>query len=164
MQIPAVAAVALLAACAASPWSTLSVPPGTPAADVVAHSGRPTRVVPLPNGGQRLQYSMQPLGREAFMVDVDPAGRVVNSYQALYEGNFNRIEPGQWTRADIEREFGPPAWVDGVASWNGPIYTYRWRDLARSDMFYWVYFDPQGVVQRAHPGMEFFNAPNDRSR
>jgi hypothetical protein len=22
-------------------------------------------------------------------------------------------------------------------------------------MFYWVYLDPQGVVQRAHPGMEF---------
>jgi len=24
-------------------------------------------------------------------------------------------------------------------------------------MFYWVYVDPQGVVQRAHPGMEFLN-------
>ena len=31
-------------------------------------------------------------------------------------------------------------------------------------MFYWVYLDPQGnVVQRAHPGMEFINAPNDRN-
>ena len=28
-------------------------------------------------------------------------------------------------------------------------------------MFYWVYLDPQGVVRRAHPGMEFVNAPND---
>jgi hypothetical protein len=28
-------------------------------------------------------------------------------------------------------------------------------------MFYFVYVDPNGVVQRAHPGMEFFNAPND---
>jgi hypothetical protein len=25
-------------------------------------------------------------------------------------------------------------------------------------MFYWVYLDPQGVVRRAHPGMEFLNA------
>jgi hypothetical protein len=71
--------------------------------------------------------------------------------------------PGQWTREDVEREFGPPAQVDAVASWNGPIYTYRWRDLDRADMFYWVYFDRQNVVQRAHRGMEFFNAP-DRGR
>jgi len=162
-RLPAAAAVLLLAACA-GPWSTMNIPPGTPGAEVMAHAGRPTRIVPLPNGGQRLQYSLQPLGREAYMVDTDASGRVVASYQALNEANFNRIEPGKWTRADVEREFGPPAWVDGVASWNGPIYTYRWRDLARSDMFYWVYFDPQGVAQRAHPGMEFFNSPNDRSR
>jgi hypothetical protein len=33
--------------------------------------------------------------------------------------------------------------------------------VQRSDMFYWVYLDAQGVVRRAPPGMEFFNAPND---
>jgi len=161
--LPLTAAV-LLAGCAAGPWNSMNVPPGTPGGQVVAMAGTPTRVVPLPNGGQRMQYSMQPLGREAYMVDIDASGRVVASYQALNEANFNRIEPGTWTRADIEREFGPPAWVDGVASWNGPIMTYRWRDLARSDMFYWVYLDPQGVVRRSHPGMEFLNAPNDPRR
>ena len=41
--------------------------------------------------------------------------------------------------------------------------TYRWRDLQGSDMFYWVYLDERNVVQRAHPGMEFLNAPNDRN-
>lgn len=63
--------------------------------------------------------------------------------------------PGEWTRADVEREFGPPARIDAVASWNGPVMTYRWRDVQGADMFYWVYLDPQGVVRRAHPGMEF---------
>jgi hypothetical protein len=29
-------------------------------------------------------------------------------------------------------------------------------------MFYYVYLDPQGVVRRAHPAMEFYNAPDDR--
>ena len=163
VRLMALTASLLLAACA-GPWNSLAVPPGTPRDQVLAHSGPPTRVVPLPNGGQRLQYSLQPLGREAYMVDLDAAGRAVGSYQALTEGNFNRIEPGKWTVADIEREFGPPAWVDRVASWNGPVLTYRWRDLGRSEMFYWVYLDPQGVVQRAHPGMEFFNAPNDLRR
>ena len=98
------------------------------------------------------------------MVDTDASGRVIGSYQALFEANFNRIEVGKWTRADVEREFGPPALVDRVASWNGPIMTYRWRDLGRNPMFYWVYLDPQGVVGRAHPGMEMVNSPNDQRR
>ena len=82
--------------------------------------------------------------------------------QVLTENEFNRIVPGQWTRADVEREFGPPARVDGVASWNGPILTYRWRDLQGANMFYWVYLDPEGVVRRAHPGMEFRDRLFDR--
>ena len=64
-----------------------------------------------------------------------------------------QIQPGQWTRADVEREFGPPASIDAVGNWHGPIMTYRWNDGA--DMFYWVYLDGNNVVQRAHPGMEF---------
>jgi len=164
LRLLASTATALLLAACAGPWNSMNVPPGTPGDQVVAMAGRPTRVVPLPNGGQRLQYSQQPLGREAFMVDVDPSGRVIGSYQALFEANFNRIEVGKWTRADVEREFGPPALVDHVASWNGPIMTYRWRDLGRNPMFYWVYLDPQGVVGRAHPGMEMINAPNDQRR
>jgi len=73
---------------------------------------------------------------------------------ALTERDFQRIVPGEWTRADVERAFGRPAGIDGVASWNGPILTYRWRDIQGADMFYWIYLDPQGIVRRAHPGME----------
>ena len=148
------AAVVALAACA-SPFGADSVAPGTPREEVLARLGQPTRVEQLPDRGQRLQYSLQPGGQYAWMVDVDAAGRVVSSRQVLNERDFHRIVPGQWSRADIEREFGPPAKVDGVASWNGPVMTYRWRDLGGADMFYWVYLDPQGIVRRAHPGMEF---------
>jgi hypothetical protein len=90
------------------------------------------------------------------MVDVDSAGKVVRAYQALTFENFNRIQPG-WTMADVEREFGPPARVEGVMSWRGPIWTYRWRDIANADMFYFVYFDERGIVGRAHQGMELRN-------
>jgi hypothetical protein len=82
-------------------------------------------------------------------------GRVLSARQVLNEGDFHRIVPGQWTGADVEREFGPPARGDRVASWDGPVLTYRWRDVQNADMFYWVYLDPQGIVRRAHPGMEF---------
>jgi hypothetical protein len=153
--------VLLLSGCAANPFGGYDIAPGTPHGEVIARMGQPQRVVPLANG-QRLQYSLQPFGQHAWMVDLDPTGRVVLARQVLTETNFNRIEPGRWTREDVEREFGRPAWIDGVASWRGPIMTYRWRDLGGGDMFYWIYLDERNVVQRAHPGMEFFNAPNER--
>ncbi len=153
-NLSAFTAALLLAACA-SPFGGAGLAPGAPRDEVLARMGQPSRVVPLPNGAQRLQYSLQPAGQYAWMVDVDAAGRVMSARQVLEEREFNRIVPGQWTRADIEREFGPPARIDGVASWNGPVMTYRWRDLQGADMFYWVYLDQQGIVRRAHPGMEF---------
>ncbi|MGE4240271.1 hypothetical protein [Ramlibacter sp.] len=154
--------VAAFAAGCASPMGAWDIALGTPRADVVARAGQPTRLVALPNGLQRLQYSMQPLGHHVFMVDVDAAGRVVRSRQVMTPEEFQRIEPGKWLRADVEREFGPPAQVDAVTSFRGTVMTYRWKQ-GNDPMFYWVYVDPAGVVQRAHPGMEFVNAPNDRS-
>jgi hypothetical protein len=147
------AAALVLAACA-SPFGAAGIAPGTPRDAVIARMGQPTRVVPLAGGGQRLQYSLQPAGQYAWMVDVDANGRVTSARQVLTERDFERIVPGQWTGADVEREFGPPARIDQVASWNGPVLTYRWRDIQGADMFYWIYLDQQGVVRRAHPGME----------
>jgi hypothetical protein len=154
--LPTLACAGLLAACA-GPWQADRLAPGTPRDAVLAAFGTPTRSVRLPDGGERLQYSAQPLGQQAWMVDLDPAGRLVRTRQVLTANDWHRIVPGQWTRADVEREFGPPAVVDRVASWNGPVLTYRWNDGV--DMFYWVYLDGGDVVRRAHPGMELRNFP-----
>jgi hypothetical protein len=150
-------ALVLLAACA-TPFNGFDIQPGTPRDAVIARMGQPTRVVPLPNG-ERLQYSLQPVGQYAWMVDLDRTGKVVRARQVLNEQDFNRIQAG-WTRADVEREFGPPALIDAVSSWPGPVLTYRWRDTVGTDMFYFVYLDQQGIVRRAHPGMEFHNTPD----
>jgi hypothetical protein len=155
---------ALLFGCAGNPSAAFyGIPPGTPRADVTAKMGRPTAVVPLPDNGERLQYSLQPYGRYAYMVDLDSSGKVVRAGQVLTEANFQLIQPGTWTRADVEREFGPPAWTDRVASFPGTVMTYRWRDTANADMFYYIYVDSDNVVRRAHPGIEWINAPNDRN-
>jgi hypothetical protein len=156
------AAAALLLGACAHPWNTADIAPGTTHDEVVARAGAPLRVLPLPGGGQRMQYTLQPMGQYAFMVDLDAAGRVVQSRQVLTETNLARIQPG-WTAQDVEREFGPPGRIEAVGNWNGPVMSYRWRDAGGGDMFYWVYLDAQGVVQRAHPGMEFINAPSDRN-
>ena len=147
----------LLAGCAASAFNAGSLQPGTPREAVIARLGQPTRAVPLAQG-ERLQYSLQPFGQYAWMVDLDAGGKVLRSRQVLTQAEFMRIQPGSWNRADVEREFGPPAKVDGVSSFDGPVLTYRWND--GSDMFYFIYIDRQGVVRRAHPGMEFVNAPD----
>jgi hypothetical protein len=154
-------AAALLAGCA-NPWNSMNVPPGATRQDVIARAGQPVGDFHLPDGGERLQFTLQPLGHYAFMVDLDPSGRVVSTRQVMTPQEFLRIEDNRWTQQDVLFNFGPPARVDTVASWNGPVWQYRWYEPGQGPMFWYVYFDPQGVVRRAHPAMEFFNGPNDR--
>lgn len=141
------AAAALMAGCAFTP-----VQPGMSREQVMASHGTPTRTLPLATG-TRLQYSRQPAGQSAVMVDLDAAGKVVAVREVMKLQEFLRIEPGQWTRDDVEREFGPPAWTDRVASWSGDIMNYRWRDNVQ-DMFFWVYLDAGNRVQRTGQGIE----------
>lgn len=129
------------------------VEPGMTRDEVIARLGTPSRVAPL-SSGIRLQYTGQPAARQATMVDLDAAGRVVQARQVLNATDFARIEVGQWTRHDVELAFGPPAYVDRVASWPHDIMTYRWFDAV--DMFFWVYLDQNNVVRRAHQGMEYY--------
>ena len=150
----AAATAVLLGACALG-----QVKPGASRGEAISHYGQPTAVVPLASGS-RLQYSYQPAGSSAVMVDLDAAGRVVSTRQVLHPREFSRVEAGKWTRRDIEREFGRPATIDRVASWPGDVMTYRWREDVHP-MFFWVYLDAGNVVQRIGQGMEFPMRPND---
>ena len=141
------AAALLMAGCAFT-----RVQPGMSRSEVVASYGRPTRVVPVASG-TRLQYSRQPAGQSVVMVDLDTADKVVAVREVMTLREFSRIEPGKWTREDVEREFGPPARVDRVASWPGDVMNYRWRDSLQ-DMYFWVYLDANNRVQRTGQGMD----------
>ncbi|RYX96605.1 MAG: hypothetical protein EOO28_06730 [Comamonadaceae bacterium] len=145
--IACVALALLLGACA----SLQPVAPGATREQAIARHGQPSDVVALPNAGSRLQYSVQPEGRTAVMVDLDAAGRVVETRQMLSPAGFARVVPGQWKREDVFREFGRPKSVDHVYSWNGDIMTYRWLSIDEP-MFFWVYVDPNGVVQKTGVG------------
>ena len=148
-------ATLLLSGCAVE-----RVLPGTPRADVIARYGQPSREVKLLNGsgGSRLQYSFQPAGQQAVMVDLDAAGKVISSRQVLQSAEFARIGVNQWSRADVEREFGLSASIDRVANWPGDIMTYHWKD-ASQDMFFYVYLDSANIVQRTGQGMDFRKDP-----
>jgi hypothetical protein len=132
--------------------------PGMARQDVIARYGTPTRAVPLPNGGSRLQYSRQPAGQSVVMVDLDTLGKVVQSREVMTIQEFSKIMPGQWTRADVEREFGPPASIGHTGNWPDDILTYRWRDQI-VDKFFWVFVDAKGAVARVQQGVEFLNVP-----
>ena len=140
-------AVALLIGCAGN-----QIQSGMDRDAVIASLGVPTAIVTLASG-TRLQYSGQPAGQRAWMVDLDAAGRVVQVRQVLTALEFARIQVGAWTSSDVLREFGPPASIDRVGNWPYDILTYRWRDS--EDMFIWVYLDHNQVVQRAEQGVEY---------
>lgn len=148
-------AILILAGCAVE-----TVPLGTSRDEVIKQYGTPTRTVTLATG-TRLQYSRQPAGQSAIMVDLDPAGRVTSVRQVLNPDDFSRVVLGKWTREDVEREFGKPAAINHVYSWKGDIMTYRWRDV-NYDMFFWVYLDPNHVAQQVGQGEELRGRRGDK--
>ena len=141
------AAALAMAGCAFAP-----VQPGMSVSQVQASYGKPTRVVAT-GLGSRLQDSRQPAGQSVVRVDLDAAGKVSAVREVMTLQELSKIEPGKWARADVEREFGPPARVDRVASWPGDILNYRWRDSLQ-DMLFWVYLDADQGVGRTGQGME----------
>lgn len=118
--------------------------------EVLSSWGKPTAELER-NGLHRMQYSRQPAGQSVVMVDLDASGRVVRSQEVMNAGNLFQIDvSGITTQADVLWTLGPPAKVEGVMAWNGSIWSYRWRSM--EDMWFWVYFDPAGVVRRIQQG------------
>ena len=144
--------VAVLAGCAIKSGMTRD--------EVVSTLGRPTAELDR-NGVHRLQYSQQPMGQSVINVDLDGSGRVAQAREVMNLNAFSKIDiSGSTTRDDILWEFGRPAKIDGVMSWKGDIWSYRWKDT--QDMWFWVYFDPSGVVRRTQQGMDLPNFPEIR--
>ena len=142
---------ALLAGCAGEPTR---LAPGSSREEALRRLGTPTAVYALPGGGARLPYSRAPAGYEVNNVDLDAGGHVAWVVQALDERLFDRtIQPGvgRWRQADVLRAYGPPYEVTKVGSFDGSIWTwrYKWQNTPR---LLHIYIDPAGVVQRYHTG------------
>ncbi|MGE8318039.1 MAG: hypothetical protein ACN6O3_04780 [Comamonas sp.] len=142
--LAAVAGLALLLAGCAYPTQ---FKPGDTEAQVQAKLGPPSATVPLPGGGQRLTYTTQPMGREAFQLSFDAGGRLLKTEQVLTAERFGAIPMGQYTVQQLLQDFGPPMEITGVYSFDGRIYTYRlWQDNIKRLAH--VHVDPQGVARR----------------
>lgn len=132
-----------LAGCMVPQWQK----PGMPQAEVEKGMGKPTLVVPLPDGGQRLVYSQQPAGQQVYHMDFDAQQRLVRVEQVLDTAHFFALRNGVDTKDTVYREFGPPAKVERVYSFKGDIWTYRFLDNTFARRAH-VHIDPQGVVQK----------------
>lgn len=145
---PLLVAVALgLAGCASEPTR---IAPGTPAAETLQRLGPPSGRYALPGGGERLQYSRAPAGSEVTNIDVDAAGRVVSVAQVLQEIRFHQdIQVGTWRQADVLRTYGRPFEITRVSSFEGVIWTWRYKSINAPRLLH-IYIDPAGVVQRYH--------------
>lgn len=141
------AAVFGLAGCASEPTR---IAPGTSAAETLQRLGPPSGRYALPGGGERLQYSRAPAGSEVTNIDVDAAGRVVSVVQVLQEIRFDRdIQVGTWREADVLRTYGRPFEITRVSSFDGVIWTWRYRSINAPRLLH-IYIDPAGLVQRYH--------------
>lgn len=139
----------LLGGCASEP-TRLAV--GTTRAQALQQLGAPTGTYALPGGGERLQYSRAPSGFEVSNVDVDAAGRVVSVRQELDERVFgSTILPGVWRQADILRTYGRPLEITRVSSFDGQVWSWRYKAQNARRLLY-VYVDPQGLVQYYNVG------------
>ena len=136
-------ATALLAGCA----SPSRMPAGSTSDAARTQLGKPTAEYPLPDGGRRLQYSELPAGFNVWNLDYDAGGRLLSVDQALRYADFDRITIGQWRADDVLRLLGQPWRIERVASFNGPVWTYRFTDINNPRRIH-IHIDPAGVVQR----------------
>lgn len=131
-----------------------SVKPGDSEAQALSTAGRPTASYPLAGGGKRLQYSGQPFNQFVWNIDLDGAGRVVGVTQVMSDESFARIRSGKDTRADVLREYGPPADTFSYPLKDETAFMYRYFIQGGFYAAMFVYFDPAGVVKRTETGMD----------
>jgi hypothetical protein len=143
------AAALLVAGCASEPTR---IAPGTSAAETLQRLGPPTGRYPLTGGGERLQYSRMPAGFEVTDIDVDASGKVVSVTQVLSEARFGQdIQVDRWRQNDVLAFYGRPFQITRVSSFDGAVWTWRYKAVNERRMLY-IYIDPTGVVRRWHTG------------
>ena len=141
--------VLVVAGCVSEPTRIV---PGTTAAETLQRLGAPTGRYPLNGGGERLQYSRMPAGFEVTYIDVYASGKVVSVTQVLNEARFGHdIKVDQWRQNDVLAFYGRPYEVSRVSSFDGSVWTWRYKAVNERRMLY-IYIDPMGVVRRYHTG------------
>lgn len=114
-----------LSGCAGLSGDALQ-PSITTEAEVRARWGEPGRVWPAVAGGKSLEYTRQPSGHTAYMVDIGVNGKVTAVRQVLNRENFARVVVGM-TPEEVLRLLGQPMKITHYPL--KPVTNYDWRYL-----------------------------------
>jgi outer membrane protein assembly factor BamE (lipoprotein component of BamABCDE complex) len=143
MRASVIAAAALatfLAACA-GPGSLV----GRPAAELQGALGTQIGEYPNADGSRTLAFSYGYYSGQTYLAEVDRTGTVRNVRQALVEESFQRVEPGM-TRDEVLRLIGPPLESMDFTRQREVSWEYRFVDAWGYRAFFYVNFDPRGLV------------------
>jgi hypothetical protein len=128
-----------LAACA-GPASLV----GRPARELGA-LGQPIGEYANPDGSRTVAISPGVFTGLTYMADVDASGTVRAVRQAMAEENFQRIVPGM-SREQVLRLIGPPLDSVDFTRQRETSWEYRFVDAWGYRAFFYVNFDPAGIV------------------
>lgn len=151
-RIAAFVSLATLAGCADMAQRT---PPGAPLAQVESQYGKPDFTCPLPNGGQRVIWTQQPLGQYAWGANVGADGKIDRIQRLLTNENFRQLSEGVWSAERVRCEYGPPAQIDtvGLPNVRQVVWSYRYRESDSWNSLMYVYMGRDGTqVTHHHPG------------
>jgi hypothetical protein len=145
------ACLTLLTGCASTPLSEIK-PGASTEADVRARLGEPGRIWPAagsaPAGSRVFEYSRQPYGHTAYMVDIGADGKVTALRQVLTAENFKNVAVGMSPEA-VLRLLGKPMAVTHYPRKEETYYDWRYLDGRQWDdskIFYAVFDKNRQVV------------------
>jgi hypothetical protein len=146
LRLLPVALLSILVAVGAGCAQVEHVPAGTPAADLTARYGEPTAVHALPDGSQNVEYTLQPMGQQTWMVHVVD-GRVASVNQVLTQQEFAKVDIGHDDQNTISAHFGTPAEVTPLPRMQRLAWSYRMQVDGSFPALMVVQFDPDGIVR-----------------
>ncbi len=157
----AAALLGLLAGCAGLRLGEPRISNGQTADEVTRTMGQPKARYNLANGGQRLEYSSGPQGKTTYMVDLDPAGRVIAFDQVLTEINFNSLPAGM-TRDEVLVRLGRPSERFYIGWQQRDVWAYRYP--INECQWFMVSMGPEGRVVDMGYGIDRQCDPGGRER
>jgi hypothetical protein len=148
-----------LAGCTS--YGPQSLAPGSPIESVRQSLGVPTAEFPQPDGGRRVEYARGPFGRHTYMLDFDPAGRLLRWEQVLTEARFNTIVAGM-DGAQVQSLIGHSfeQRVVGIAEKRQTVWAYRYE--TPFCQWFQVGIDSAGKVMDTAYGPDPLCESNDR--
>jgi hypothetical protein len=128
--------------------------PGQRQADIVRAWGDPTARYPLPAGALRLEYASGPYGRTTWMVDVDPAGQVLQTRQVLDEASFADFQQraGGMPREELLRTLGRAGERRHGGYQSGEVWA--WRYPTNDCLWFQVSLGDDGRVRDGSYGID----------